>query len=132
MVFKDIKKISSDAVGLITEFGSPEMTESLDIIKEITVAAQGIMESLENPQLVKNIENMRLSMKSMRDARDRMKNVFEQLAEIGIIDEIKNTTRTIRSKVNSIDSEQNLKELITAIKDTVQSVQGLAAELKTS
>lgn len=131
MVFKDIKKISSDAVGLITEFGSPEMTESLDIIKEITVAAQGIMESLENPQLVNNIENMRLSMKSMRDARDRMKNVFEQLAETGIIDEIKNTTRTIRSKVNSIDSEQNLKELITAIKDTVQSVQGLAAELKT-
>jgi chemotaxis regulatin CheY-phosphate phosphatase CheZ len=98
MVFKDIKKISSDAVGLITEFGSPEMTESLDIIKEITVAAQGIMESLENPQLVKNIENMRLSMKSMRDARDRMKNVFEQLAETGILDEVKNTTRTIRSE----------------------------------
>ncbi len=130
MIFKDIKKISSDVVGLITEFGSPEMTESLDIIKEITVAARGIMESLEKPQMVNNIENLRLSMKSIQEIRDRMKNVSDQLAETGIINEAKNTTHSLRSKVNSVDSEQNLKDLIRAIKDTVQSAQGLAAELK--
>lgn len=132
MLFKDIKKISLDTVGLITEFGSPEMTVSLDIIKEITVAAQGIMESLENAQMVNNIENMRLSFKSIQDARYRMKNVSDQLAETGIIDEAKNTTHSIRSKMNSINSKQNLKELITALKDAVRSVQGLAAELKLS
>ena len=130
MIFKDIKKISSDAVGLITEFGTPEMTESLDIIKEITVAAQGIMESLEKPQMVNNIENLRLSMKSVRETRDRMKNVSDQLAETGIINEAKNTTHSLRSKVNSSDSEQNTKDLIRAVKDIVQAVQGLAAELK--
>jgi ABC-type transporter Mla subunit MlaD len=129
MIFKDIKEISSDVVGLITEFGSPKMTESLDIIKEITVAAQGIMESLEKPQIVNNIENLRSSMKSIRETRDRLKNVSDQLAETGVINEAKNTTHSL-SKVNSINSEQNLKDLIRAIKDTVQSVQGLAAELK--
>lgn len=132
MMFKDIKKISSDAVGLITEFGSPEMTESLDIIKEITVAAQGIKESLEHPQMVDNMENMRLSFKSMQDARNRMKNISNQLAETGIIDEAKNTTNFIRSKMNSINSEQNLKELIISVKETLRSVQSFAAEFKSS
>lgn len=129
MKFRDIKKISSDAVGLITEFGSPEMTESLDIIKEITVAAQGIIESLKDPQVVNNIENMRMAFKSMWNATDRMKNVFAQVAETGIIDEAKKTTHSIGNDMDYI-KEQNLKELTTAFKDTVQSVQGLAAELK--
>lgn len=124
MKIKDIKEISLDSVRLLTEFGSPEMTESLDIIKEITVAAQGLTESLEDPKMVNNIEKMRLA------SRDRMKNVFSQVAETGIIDEAKNTTHSIKNKMGSINSEQNSKELITAFKEAVKSFNGLAAELK--
>jgi hypothetical protein len=131
MMFKDIKKISSDAVALITEFGSPEMTESLDIIKEITVAAQGIMESLEHPLIVNNLENIRLSTTYMKAARNSLKNVSNQLAETGIIDEAKNTLNSI-SKINHVNSEQNINELIMSVKDTLRSVQGFTAELKSS
>jgi hypothetical protein len=127
-MFKDIKKISSDAVALITEFGSPEMTESLDIIKEITVAAQGIMESLEHPLIVNNLENIRLSTTYMKAARNSLKNVSNQLAETGIIDEAKNTLNYI-SKINHVYSEQNINELIMSVKDTLRSVQGFTAEL---
>jgi hypothetical protein len=130
-MFKDIKKISSDAVALITEFGSPEMTESLDIIKEITVAAQGIMESLEHPLIVNNLENIRLSTTYMKAARNSLKNVSNQLAETGIIDEAKNTLNSI-SKINHVNSEQNINELIMSVKDTLRSVQGFTAELKSS
>jgi hypothetical protein len=130
MKIKDIKEISLDSVRLLTEFGSPEMTESLDIIKEITVAAQGLTESLEDPKMVNNIEKMRLAFKSIQEARDRMKNVFSQVAETGIIDEAKNTTHSIKNKIGSINSEQNSKELITAFKEAAKSFNGLAAELK--
>jgi len=130
MKIKDIKEISLDSVRLLTEFGSPEMTESLDIIKEITVAAQGITESLEHPQMVNNIEKMRLAFKAMQDARDRMKNVFSQVGVTGIIDEANNTTHSIKNKMGSINSEQNLKELITSFKYTINSIRSLAAELR--
>jgi AmiR/NasT family two-component response regulator len=132
MIFKDIKKISSDAVALITEFGSPEMTESLDIIKEITVAAQGIMESLEHPLMVNNIENIRLSFKSMQAARNSLKNISSQLAETGIIDEAKITINSMRSKMNAINSEQNINELVISVKETLRSVQSFTAEFKSS
>lgn len=126
MMFKEIKDISLDAAKLVTEFGSPEMTESLDIIKQITASVQNIMESLEDPEMSNSIENMRLALRSMQEARDRMKNVSYQVRDTSI----SNETKTIRSKIGSANSEQDLKGLIKSFRDTAKSVRGLAAELK--
>jgi hypothetical protein len=51
--------------------------------------------------------------------------------ETGIIVEAKITARSIRNRTDSINSDQNLKELIILFKDTIRSVKGLANELRT-
>jgi lipid A disaccharide synthetase len=129
MKLKDIKEISSDSVRIITEFGSPGMTESLNKIKEIASVIQETTKSFEDPQMVKNIENMRNAFEGMKDAGDRMKSVFAEVKETGIIDEAKNMANSVKNMAGS--NNQDLKELINTFKDTMRSVKSLANEIKT-
>ena len=132
MKLKDIGRISSDSIKLLTEFGSPGMTESLDRIKEIASTVQEITSSLEDPEMVKNIENMRSASNAIQDTGDRTKGILTQLNESGIIDETKMMASSLKSKRDSIQSNQDLKEMISSLRDTFRSVRSLVAELRTS
>jgi protein subunit release factor A len=132
MKLKDIGRISSDSIKLLTEFGSPGMTESLDKIKEIASTVEEITSSLEDPEMVKNIENVRSASKAIQDTGDRTKGILTQLNESGIIDETKKMASSLKSKRDSIQSNQDLKEMISSLRDTFRSVRSLAAELRTS
>jgi protein subunit release factor A len=132
MKLKDIGRMSSDSIKLLTEFGSPGMTESLDKIKEIVSTVEEITFSLEDPEMVKNIENVRSASKAIQDTGDRTKGILTQLNESGIIDETKKMASSLKSKRDSIQSNQDLKEMISSLRDTFRSVRSLAAELRTS
>ena len=128
----DIKDTTSNIVSIITELGSPDTIQSLDRIKETAKAVEGIMESLKDPGMVKNIENMRLASESMQNAAAKMNEAVSQLKESGIIEEAKETTKSVRSKLNSFsDSDsQNLKDMVIALKEMTQSVKALVDEIK--
>lgn len=131
MNLKDIRGISSDSIKLITEFGSPGMTDSLNKIKEIASTVQEITASLEDPEMVKNIENVRSTSKAIQDAGVRTKGILAQLNESGIVDETKKMASTVKIKRESMKSNQDLKEMIVSLKDAIGSVRSLAAELST-
>jgi methyl-accepting chemotaxis protein len=129
----DIKDTTSNIVSIITELGSHETIESLDKIKETAKTVEGIMESLKDPEMVKNIENIRLTSEAMRNAAAKMNDAVSQLKETGIIEEAKETTISVRTKVNSFrsgDNGQNLKDMIIELKDMIRSVKNLADEIK--
>ena len=132
MKLKDIGRISSDSIKLLTEFGSPGMTESLERIKEIASTVQEITAALEDPEMFKNIENVRSASKAIQDTGDRTKGILTQLNESGIIDETKKMASSLKSKRDSIQSNQDLKEMISSLRDTFRSVRSLVAELRTS
>jgi protein subunit release factor A len=132
MKLKDIGRISSDSIKLLTEFGSPGMTESLERIKEIASTVQEITASLEDPEMVKNIENVRSANKAIQDTGDRTKGILTQLNESGIIDETKKMASSLKSKRDSIQSNQDLKEMISSLRNTFRSVRSLVVELRTS
>jgi hypothetical protein len=74
---------------------------------------------------------MRSIFEAVQDTGDRMKSVLEHVKETGILDEAKNTARFVRNRTDSINSDQNLKELVILFKDTIRSVKSLANELRT-
>jgi hypothetical protein len=51
-----------------------------------------------------------------------MKNVLEHVKETGIIDEAKNTARSVRNRTVSVNSDQNLKEVVILFKNTIRSI----------
>ena len=130
----DIKDTTSNIVSIITELGSPDTIQSLDRIKETAKTVEGIMESLKDPGMVKNIENMRLASESMQNAAAKMNEAVSQLKESGIIEEAKETTKSVRSKLNSFgdgdNGSQNLKDMVIALKEMIQSVKALVDEIK--
>src|SRR5919198_3596904 len=130
----DIKDTTSNIVSIITELGSPDMIQSLDKIKETAKTVQGIMQSLKDPAMVKNIENMRFASESMQNAAAKMNDAVSKLKESGIIEEAKETTKSVRSKLNSFSDDdngsQNLKDMVITLKETIQSVKALVEEIK--
>ena len=131
----DIKDTTSNLVSIIAELGSPGTIQSLDKIKETAKTVEGILESLKDPGIVKNIENMRLASESMQNAAAKMNDTISQLKETGIIEEAKETTKSVRSKLNSFsgsgdNDSQNLKDMVIALKDMIQSVKALVDEIK--
>jgi hypothetical protein len=128
VIFKQLAGITSDSIKLITEFGSPGMTRSLGLIKQIVSTAQRITESIEDPEMKKNIENMNITIEAMRDSRDRIQNVSRELKDTHIIEEVRIMTSSVKTRTDQT-SLQDLRELIIALKGTMSSVKRLANEI---
>ena len=141
----DIKETASDAVAIMRELGTPGVQESFEVIREITVTAKEIMETLKTPEWQQNIENFRLISENMNSVSARMDRTTAGLKETGIIDDAKELITTIQSKIGSFGggggdgqesaaarggiSGQDLKELITSFKEMLEAVKALASEL---
>jgi hypothetical protein len=144
----DIKETASDAVAIMRELGTPGVQESFEVIREITVTAKEIMETLKTPEWQQNIENFRLISENMNSVSARMDRTTAGLKETGIIDDAKDLITTVRSKIGSFgagggggDGEesaaagggitgQDLKELSTSFKEMLEAVKALASELR--
>ncbi len=143
----DIKETASDAVAIVRELGTPGVQESFEVIKEITVIAKEIMETMRTPEWQQNMENIRLISENINSVSARMDRTTAGLKETGIIDDAKGLINTVRSKMDSFGdgggdtegqqsasaggiSSQDLKELSTSFKEMLEAIKALAWELR--
>jgi hypothetical protein len=140
----NIKETASDAVAIMRELGTPGVQESFEVIREITVIAKEIMETMKTPEWQQNMENIRLISENINSVSARMDKTTTGLKETGIIDDAKELINTVRSKMGSFgvgaDGEQpaaaggitgqDLKELSTSFKEVLEAVKALAWELR--
>ncbi len=123
MKLKDIMKSPAKAFKILTELGSPGMMESLEKIKEIATTIQEIEDSLKDPPMLKNIENMNLSSEAMQNAAVNIRTIRSELDATGIIEEAR-ITSALSKEI------QNLTDLTTSFKDIARSVKELMDELR--
>jgi cell fate (sporulation/competence/biofilm development) regulator YmcA (YheA/YmcA/DUF963 family) len=120
---KDITKSPAKAFKILTELGSPGMMESLEKIKEIATTIQEIEDSLKEPPMLKNVENINWSAEAMQNVAVNIRAIRSELDGTGIIEEARNTS-VLSKKI------QNLTDLTTSFKDIACSVKELMDELK--
>jgi hypothetical protein len=120
---RDITKSPAKAFKILTELGSPGMMESLEKIKEIATTIQEIEDSLKDPPMLKNIENMNLSSEAMQNVAVNIRTIRSELGAAGIIEEARITSALSKKS-------QNLADLTTSFKDIARSVKELMDELK--
>jgi len=120
---KDITNSPAKAFKILTEIGSPGMMESLEKIKEIATTIQEIEDSLKDPPMLKNIENMNLSSEAMQNAAVNIRTIRSELDATGIIEEAR-ITSALSKEI------QNLTDLTTSFKDIARSVKELMDEVK--
>lgn len=135
----DIKETASDAVEIMRELGTPGVQETFDRIREIAIIAKEIMETMKTPEWQQNMENIRLISQNFNQASERMDHATRELKETGVIDEAKELIKTAKEKVGSFGGGeggeggmgmQDLREMSTTVKETLESLKGLADELK--
>jgi hypothetical protein len=127
---RDIKETTSNAAVIIRQFGTPEMQMSLDKIKETARTAQSIIESLKDPEMVKNIENLRLTTEAIQNTSMEAENMVKEIKQTGVINEVSATIKSVRITMDSVESNQNLAGVSSAIRDMLESIAGLVEELK--
>lgn len=127
---RDIKETTSNAAEIIRQFGTPEMQMSLDKIKETARTAQSIIESLKDPEMVKNIENLRLTTEAIQNTSMEAENMVKEIKQTGVINEVSATIKSVRIAMDSVESNQNLAGVSSAIRDMLESIAGLVEELK--
>lgn len=123
MKLKDITKSPAKAFKILTELGSPGMMESIEKIKEIATTIQEIEDSLKEPPMPKNVENINWSAEAMQNVAVNIRAIRSELDGTGIIEEARNTS--VLSK-----KFQTLTDLTTSFKDIARSVKELMDELK--
>jgi hypothetical protein len=152
----DIKETASDAVEIMRELGTPGVRESFDIIKEVTVIAKEIMETMKTPEWQQNMENIRIISENMNNASARMDRITKELKETGVIDDTQDLIKAIKNKMGpstegtgyqktmtttagttgsgtssgSSITGQDLKELSSSFKELLQSIKTLVEELR--
>ena len=57
-MLRDIRDSTSYTAKILHEFGSSEVHNSLERIRETATIAQSIIESFKDPQMVKNLESL--------------------------------------------------------------------------
>ena len=143
----DIKETASDAATIMRELAHPGVHESFEVIREIAVIAKDIMETMKSPEWQQNMENIRVISENINSVSARMDKTSSELKGTGIVDDAKDLISTIRTKMGSFSSDgqqsaggggggrggisgQDLKELSTSFRETLEAVKALASELK--
>lgn len=123
MKLREITKSPAKAFKILTELGSPGMMGSLEKIKEIATTIQEIEDSLKEPPMLKNVENINWSAEAMQNVAVNIRAIRSELDGTGILEEARNTS-VLSKKI------QNLTDLTTSFKDIARSVKELMHELK--
>jgi methyl-accepting chemotaxis protein len=134
----DIKETASDAVEIIRELGTPGVQETFTKIREISITAREIMETMKTPEWQQNLENFRLISDNFNQASGRLDKVVAEIRETGVLDETKQLISTARDKIDSFGgsggdggvTSSDLKEVVSSIREMMKSVSNLVDELR--
>jgi len=133
-----LKETISDAVKIMHQMGTSKVRDSLNNVKETATMVNGIIQELKTPEMIKNIENFRLISENMNEASTKMQNTIQQLRETGVIDEGTEIIKSAKVKIDSFGygegniNGQDLRDVSTATKEMLVSIQNLMIELKES
>ncbi|HYL65831.1 MAG TPA: hypothetical protein VEU72_01605 [Nitrosopumilaceae archaeon] len=128
---KEIKETVSGAVELMHQIRSSGVQESIGNIMYTAKIVKEIIEVLKTPEMVKNIENVRLTSENMNEISTKMQNTLKHLEENGVITEAKELVKSAKTTMDSFSgSGQDVHEISTSIKEMFKSIRFLTDELR--
>lgn len=127
---KDIRHTTSDAVEILRKLGSPEVYGSLEKISQTTQGVKGIMVSITQPEMVKNIENIRLAVEAIENTSRRVETLVIEIKKTGFFEKSSETLVAARNSLTSEDNKKNMSEVMTEIREMLLSIKSLIDELK--
>jgi hypothetical protein len=128
---REIKDIVTGAVEIMKQIRAPEMQDSLGKIMTTGTMVKQIIEDLKTPEMVKNIENLRVITENINEASTKIQDTVKMLDESGMIQETRILVKSAKNIMNLVGvASKDVKEVNTAVKTIFRSVQVLVSDLK--
>ena len=128
---QEIKETVSCAVEIMKQIRTPGMQDSLGKIMATGTMAKEIIDALKTPEMVKNIENLRLITDNINETSTKVQDTIKLLETTGVIQETKIFVNSAKSTMDLFGvASQDMKEVSTAVKAMFKSVQVLVSDLK--
>jgi hypothetical protein len=127
----EIKETVTGAVEIMKQIRAPEMQDSLGKIVTTGTMVKQIIEELKTPEMVKNIENLRIITENINEASTKIQDTVKLLDENGMIQETRILVKSAKNIINLVGvASKDVKEVNTAVKTIFRSVQVLVNDMK--
>ena len=132
----EIRATAFDAVVIMRHIGNPEVLESLTHVKETISDIKEVVKELQTPEIVKNIENLRIISENINDASAKMQSTVMELKETGVIDKTSNLVESAKRKIDSFDLDDNniinedIHDTVVCTQEMFGSIKDLVNEIK--
>lgn len=127
----EIKETVVGAVEIMKQIRAPGMQDSLGKIVTTGTLVKEIIEDLKTPEMVKNIENLRIITENINDASTKIQDTVKLLEENGMIHETKTLVNSAKNIVNLVGvASKDVKEVSAAVKTIFRSIQVLVNDMK--
>src|SRR5919109_1766694 len=97
---------------------------SLKKIYQINQVIKEIRKSLRKPEMIKNMDNIRLAAETMQNTSKRLESSIQEIKKTGVFEEASEVLRVARENKN------NMNEITSAIKEMQVSIAALRDELR--
>jgi hypothetical protein len=120
---REIKDSILGVAEILRQIRAPEARESFNKIIDTSFVVKEIVDALKSPEIIKNIENVRLISENFNEASDKMQSTIRYLEETGVINEIIEFVDSARGTMGFIgEAGKDLTEISGSIKDIICSV----------
>ena len=103
---------------------------SIEKIHQTTQEAKEIMESLRKPEMVKNIDNIRLTAEAIESTSKRLENSVLEIKKTQLLEKASETLVAAREALSSPENKNNLSEVTSTVKEAILSLTGLIDEIR--
>jgi uncharacterized coiled-coil DUF342 family protein len=97
---------------------------SLKKIYQINQGVKEIRKSLREPEMIKNIDNMRLAAETMQNTSKKLESSIQEIKKTGVFEEASKVLKAAHENKN------NMSEITSAIKEMQVSIKALRDELR--
>ena len=97
---------------------------SLKKIYQINQGVKEIRKSLREPEMIKNMDNMRLAAETLQNTSRNLKSSIQEIKRIGVFEEASEVLRVAR------ENKSSMSEITSEVKEMQVSITALRNELK--
>jgi methyl-accepting chemotaxis protein len=110
--------------GRQTELNIRGVYRSLKKIYQINKGVKETMKSLREPEMIKNMDNMRLAAETMQNTSKKIESSIQEIKRTGVFEEASELLRVAR------ENKSSMSEITTAVKKLQVSITALRNELR--
>jgi methyl-accepting chemotaxis protein len=110
--------------GRQTELNIRGVYRSLKKIHQINKGVKETMKSLREPEMIKNMDNMRLAAETMQNTSKKIESSIQEIKRTGVFEEASELLRGAR------ENKSGMSEITTAVKKMQVSITALRNELR--